>query len=61
MIFSSLKDFAMASSFTAGSGRVEHLALAEGELLVALQHEEITEHLGDLEHAAGLDLLVYSR
>src|SRR5262249_24316831 len=35
---------------------VEHLALAEGELLVTLQHEQVTEHLGDLEHAARLDL-----
>src|SRR2546428_8615549 len=39
------------------AGRVEHLALAEGELLVPLQHEEVAQHLGDLEHAAGLDLL----
>src|SRR5437870_6802545 len=38
-------------------GGVEHLPLAEGELLVSLQHEEIAQHLGDLEDAAGLDLL----
>src|SRR5438093_11824203 len=36
---------------------IEHLPLAEGELLVPLQHEEIAQHLGDLEHTAGLDLL----
>src|SRR5262249_12938598 len=35
----------------------EHLALPEGELLVTLQDEEVAQHLGDLEHAAGLDLL----
>src|SRR5204863_2120261 len=39
------------------AGRVEHLALAEGEFFVPLQHEEIAQHLGDLQHAAGLDLL----
>src|SRR5262245_43082835 len=37
--------------------RIEHLALPEGELLVPLQHEEVTQHFGDLEHASGLDLL----
>src|SRR5438445_11332773 len=40
------------------AGGIEHLPLAEGELLVPLQHEEIAQHLGDLEHTAGLDLLV---
>src|SRR5262245_32711479 len=37
--------------------RIEHLPFSERELLVPLQHEEVTQHLGDFEHAAGLDLL----
>src|SRR5207249_4352702 len=37
--------------------RVEHLALAEGELLVALQDEQVAQHLGDFQDAPGLDLL----
>src|SRR5262245_29523712 len=37
--------------------RVQHLALAERQLLVALEPLQIPQHLGDLEHRAGLDLL----
>src|SRR5262249_62271991 len=36
---------------------VEHLPLAERQVLVALEQVEVAEHLGDLEHRAGLDLL----
>src|SRR5215813_3388332 len=36
---------------------VEHLPLAEGEVLVALEEVEIAQNLSDLEHRAGLDLL----
>src|SRR5215467_16158810 len=39
------------------AGGVEHLPLAEREVLVALEQIEVAEHLGDLEHRAGLDLL----
>src|SRR6185369_5126162 len=35
---------------------VEHLALAERELFVALQHEKIAQDFGDLENRSGLDL-----
>src|SRR5207253_220880 len=37
--------------------RIQHLALAEGQVLVALQQIEVTQHLGDLEDGACLDLL----
>src|SRR5581483_3276864 len=36
---------------------VEHLALAERQLLVALEHQQIAQHLGDLQRRSGLDLL----
>src|SRR5579871_216456 len=36
---------------------VQHLALAERQLLVALETLQVAEHLGDLEHRARLDLL----
>src|SRR5439155_9596112 len=36
---------------------VEHLALAEREVLVELQEIEVAQHFRDLEHGAGLDLL----
>src|SRR5262249_61341075 len=39
------------------AGGVEHLSFPERQLLVALEHEQVAEHLGDLENAAGLDLL----
>src|SRR5579884_1762640 len=37
--------------------RIEHLALSEREFLVALQHQQITQHLGDLKRRTGFDLL----
>src|ERR1051326_7433568 len=37
-------------------GGVEHLALAERKLLVALQDEQVAQHLGDLEDRSRLDL-----
>src|SRR5580700_5749015 len=36
--------------------RVEHLALAERQFLVALQHQQIAQHLGDFEWRTGFDL-----
>src|SRR5256712_11603734 len=36
---------------------VEHLALAEAQVLVELEQVEVAQHFGDLEHGAGLDLL----
>src|SRR5215467_3526174 len=36
---------------------VEHLALAERQLLVALESLQVAEDLGDLEDRTGLDLL----
>src|SRR4051812_14039673 len=39
------------------AGGVEHLALAEAQVLVELQQIEVAQDLGDLEHRAGLDLL----
>src|SRR5205807_931543 len=36
---------------------VEHLALAEREVLVELQEIQVAQHFGDLEHGACLDLL----
>src|SRR4051812_50208394 len=40
-----------------GACGVEHLALAERQLLVGLEPLEVAQDLGDLEHGAGLDLL----
>src|SRR5215813_10042914 len=40
-----------------GAGGVEHLPLAEGQVFVALEEVQVAEHLGDLEHGTGLDLL----
>src|SRR6516162_8804641 len=40
-----------------GTSGVEHLPLAEGEVLVTLEEVEVAKHLGDLEDRAGLDLL----
>src|SRR2546426_567273 len=37
--------------------RIEHLALAEAQILVELEQIEVAQHLRDLEHGAGLDLL----
>src|SRR5258708_37031226 len=37
--------------------RVEHLALAEAQVLVELEQVQVAQHLRDLEHGAGLDLL----
>src|SRR5215813_5682730 len=39
------------------SRRIQHLALAEAEVLVELEEVEVSQHLGDLEHGSGLDLL----
>src|SRR6478672_8264200 len=36
--------------------RVEHLALTERQLLVALEHQQITQDLSNLERRAGFDL-----
>src|SRR3954468_16580511 len=39
------------------AGGVEHLPLAEREVLVELEQVQVAEDLGDLEHGARLDLL----
>src|SRR5215469_13076612 len=39
------------------AGGVEHLPLAEREVLIPLEEVEVAKHLGDLEDRAGLDLL----
>src|SRR5215471_8858516 len=39
------------------TGGVEHLALTKRKLFRETQDAQVAEHLGDLEHAAGLDLL----
>src|ERR1700693_1706888 len=38
-------------------GGVEHLALAEAQILVELEEVQVAQDLRDLEHGAGLDLL----
>src|SRR5579862_9829788 len=35
---------------------VEHLALAERQFLVALEHQQIAQHLGDFQWRSGFDL-----
>src|SRR5947209_1556485 len=39
------------------AGGVEHLPLAEREVLVELEQVEVAQHFRDLEHGARLDLL----
>src|SRR3954462_6559109 len=39
------------------AGGVEHLALAEAQVLVELEQVQVAQHLGDLEDRARLDLL----
>ena len=36
---------------------VQHLALAEGQFLIAFQHEQVTQDGGNLQHRAGFDFL----
>src|SRR5689334_16852349 len=36
--------------------RIEHLALAKGQLLIALQDKEVAQYFGDLKDRPGLDL-----
>src|SRR5271154_1468438 len=37
--------------------RIEHLALAEGEFLVTLKHQQVAQDLGNFERRPGFDLL----